>query len=239
MRFKDDADSIKLLADAFEAFMGAVYLDAGIGACRQLLARVPLPEPLRRYRLQSVKEEYRRPTRWRAPPTTATAMATGGDRWATFTKTSATWRCSAPSCSRVDFEACGLKFRHLAAAPAMTHLSFYMETKGGWKPPMDDDGLLMHNQRLEHLGDAALQLASPSLFHYFPEHQEGQLAAARVARQQPDDLRRRRHLRDAPLPAAHDDTMEEGGRAAACSPTASRRSSARSSSTASRSASRR
>ena len=37
VRFKDDVDKyLKLLADAFEAFMGAVYLDAGIGACRQL-----------------------------------------------------------------------------------------------------------------------------------------------------------------------------------------------------------
>ena len=33
VRFKDDVDKyLKLLADAFEAFMGAVYLDADIGA---------------------------------------------------------------------------------------------------------------------------------------------------------------------------------------------------------------
>ena len=42
--FKNDADKhLKLLADAFEAFLGALYLDAGIGACRQLLAKCLYP----------------------------------------------------------------------------------------------------------------------------------------------------------------------------------------------------
>ena len=113
--------------------------------------------------------------------------------------------------SLLDFEtACGLTFRNLGLLrQATTHPSFYMETKGGWKPPMDDDGLPMHNQRLEHLGDAALQLASSEFLFYW-NTKKGNVAAARP-REQPMicDVAAScglHHLRP-------DDTMEEGGRA--------------------------
>ena len=72
VRFKDDVDKyLKLLADAFEAFMGALYLDSGIGACRQLLAKCVYPKcselPLRRYWLQAANEEYSPPDKTARP----------------------------------------------------------------------------------------------------------------------------------------------------------------------------
>ena len=224
VRFKDDVDKyLKLLADAFEAFMGALYLDSGIGACRQLLAKCVYPKcselPLRRYWLQSVKDEY-------SPPDKTARPADDGDgdggadppppgNIHQDERDPAVLRAELQPL--LDFEAaCGLKFRHLGLLrQATTHPSFYMETKGGWKPPMDDDGLPMHNQRLEHLGDAALQLASSEfLFHHFPEHQEGQLSLLRAS------LVNNPMICDVAATCGmhhclryNDDTMEEGGRA--------------------------
>ena len=52
----------KMLADMFEALMGALYLDQGLGACRRLLAWVVFPcradLPLRRSWLHSVTKPY-------------------------------------------------------------------------------------------------------------------------------------------------------------------------------------
>ena len=211
VRFKDDVDKyLKLLADAFEAFMGALYLDSGIGACRQLLAKCVYPKcselPLRRYWLQAANEEYSPPDK--------TARPADGEGEGEGEGESEGESGLQPL---LNFEAaCGFKFRHLGLLrQATTHPSYYMETKGGWKPPVDDDGLPMHNQRLEHLGDAALQLASSEfLFHHFPEHQEGQLSLLRAS------LVNNPMICDVAASCGmhhclryNDDTMEEGGKA--------------------------
>ena len=223
VRFKDDVEKyLKLLADAFEAFMGALYLDSGIGACRQLLAKCVYPKclelPLRRYWLQAANEEYLPPDKTARP-----AEDERGDDGAELPTGNIHKDDRDPEVLRaemqalLDFEAaCGFKFRHLGLLrQATTHPSFYMENKGAWKPPMDDDGLPMHNQRLEHLGDAALQLASSEfLFHHFPEHQEGQLSLLRAT------LVNNPMICDISAACGlhhclryNDDTMEEAGRA--------------------------
>ena len=57
-----------------------------------------------------------------------------------------------------------------------------MEKKGGVTPKPDRDGMFHDNQRLEHLGDAVLQLvASEFVFHKFPEVVEGQMSSIRAA----------------------------------------------------------
>lgn len=226
--FKDDIDKyLKLLADAFEAFMGALYLDSGIGACRQLLAKCVYPKcselPLRRYWLQAANEEYSPPDKTARPAEDEHGDDGGDDGAAEPPAGNILKDDRDPSVLRaelqalLDFEAaCGLKFRHLGLLrQATTHPSFYMENKGAWKPPMDDDGLPMHNQRLEHLGDAALQLASSEfLFHHFPEHQEGQLSLLRAT------LVNNPIICDVAATCGlhhclryNDDTMEEGGKA--------------------------
>ena len=223
VRFKDDVDKyLKLLADAFEAFMGALYLDSGIGACRQLLAKCVYPKclelPLRRYWLQAANEEYSPPDKTARP-----AEDERGDDGAELPTGNIHKDDRDPEVLRaemqalLDFEAaCGFKFRHLGLLrQATTHPSFYMENKGAWKPPMDDDDRPMHNQRLEHLGDAALQLASSEfLFHHFPEHQEGQLSLLRAT------LVNNPMICDVSAACGlhhclryNDDTMEEAGRA--------------------------
>ena len=165
VRFAEDADAyFKLLADGFEAFLGALYLDAGVDACRQLVAKCLYPRcselPLRRFWLRAAKVPY-------VPPDKI-ALEDGGEELEPL----------------LEFQrVSGIQFRHLGLLrQATTHPSFYMARKGAWKPPMDDEGQPMHNQRLEHLGDAALQLAaSDYLFHHFPEHQEGKLSLLRSA----------------------------------------------------------
>ena len=213
VRFKDDVEKyLKLLADAFEAFMGALYLDSGIGACRQLLAKCVYPKcselPLRRYWLQAANEEY-------SPPDKTARPADGEGEGEGEGEDESEGESGLQPL--LDFEAaCGFKFRHLGLLrQATTHPSYYMETKGGWKPPVDDDGLPMHNQRLEHLGDAALQLASTEfLFHHFPEHQEGQpslLRASLVNNPMICDVSAACGLHH--CLRYNDDTMEEAGRA--------------------------
>ena len=62
------------------------------------------------------------------------------------------------------------------------HPSYFMEKKGGVTPKQDRDGMFHDNQRLEHLGDAVLQLvASEFVFHKFPEVVEGQMSSIRAA----------------------------------------------------------
>jgi ribonuclease-3 len=164
-RFREDAHAYcKLLADGFKAFLGALYLDAGVDACRQLVAKCLYPRcselPLRRFWLRATKVPY-------VPPD-KTAPEDGGEELEPL----------------LEFQrASGIQFRHLGLLrQATTHPSFYMESVGGTMPPMDDEGQPMHNQRLEHLGDAALQLvASDYVFHHFPEHQEGKLSLLRSA----------------------------------------------------------
>lgn len=218
--FKNDADKhLKLLADAFEAFLGALYLDAGIGACRQLLAKCLYPKcsdlPLRRFWLESVQCAYSPPDKIARPSGDDGTDPPPSGNIRQDTRDPDVLRAELQPL--LDFEtACGLTFRNLGLLrQATTHPSFYMETKGGWKPPMDDDGLPMHNQRLEHLGDAALQLASSEfLFHYFPEHQEGQLSLLRAS------LVNNPMICDVAASCGlhhclryNDDTMQEGGRA--------------------------
>ena len=65
--------------------------------------------------------------------------------------------------------------QHSAAQPsplstehlqAFSHPSYFTERKGFVPPPPGPSGLPLHNQRLEWLGDAVLQLAATDfLFH--------------------------------------------------------------------------
>jgi ribonuclease-3 len=68
----------------------------------------------------------------------------------------------------------GIQFQNEALLyEALTHRS-YLNEKPGWKYP--------HNERLEFLGDAVIELAvSESLFIKFPKFPEGQMTVVRAA----------------------------------------------------------
>lgn len=68
----------------------------------------------------------------------------------------------------------GLKFKNVALLKeALTHRS-YLNEHPNWSLP--------HNERLEYLGDAVLELAvSEELFKKFPNYPEGQLTVLRAA----------------------------------------------------------
>jgi len=68
----------------------------------------------------------------------------------------------------------GIKFKDKnLLREALTHRS-YLNENPSWSTP--------HNERLEFLGDAVLELASTeNLFHLFPQYSEGQLTSLRAA----------------------------------------------------------
>ena len=166
VRLVDDVvEYDKMLADCFEAFFGAVYLDQGLGACRAVLAKCIFWSaselPLRRLWLHACEAPYR------APVPLKRRSAESGDTE------------QAPL--RAFEQATGLRFKQLGLLnQAFTHPSAFTDRQDYVRPPPLPDGSVRHNQRLEHLGDAVLQLASSDyLFHYFPEHREGQLSMLR------------------------------------------------------------
>lgn len=69
--------------------------------------------------------------------------------------------------------ALGVKFNNLNyLQQALTHTSYANESKGN----------IVHNERLEFLGDAVLELASSTyLYQYFPRMPEGQLTKTRAS----------------------------------------------------------
>lgn len=69
--------------------------------------------------------------------------------------------------------ALGVKFKNIALLnQALTHTSYANEFKG----------VIFHNERLEFLGDAVLELASSTyLFQHFPQMPEGELTKARAS----------------------------------------------------------
>eukprot|EP00908_Phaeocystis_cordata_P004351 Transcript_14737.p2 GENE.Transcript_14737~~Transcript_14737.p2 ORF type:complete len:446 (-),score=153.91 Transcript_14737:1909-3246(-) len=160
----DPLEAEKVVADCFEAFFGALYLDQGLGACRALLSKCifwTVSElPLRRCWLLATSQPYKPPEtmpRRRNDPEQAQLHA---------------------------FEAAtGLRFGQLGLLrQAFTHPSYFTDRKDFVQPPPLPCGGPRHNQRLEYLGDAVLQLASSDfLFHVFPEHQEGQLSMLRAS----------------------------------------------------------
>ena len=155
----------KVLADTFEALAGALYLDRGLTAVRNLVAQCLFPGradvPLRRLWLQSVREAY-------VPPDPR-ERDEESDEHAPF----------------LQFEAStGLRFAHFGLLiQAFTHPSYYQPRQGYTVPSIaPGQKFLPHNQRLEFLGDAVLQLLSADyLFHCFPEHQEDHLSSLRNA----------------------------------------------------------
>jgi len=161
----EDAEaSDHLLADVMEAFIGAVYLDQGLEACRKLLAKCIYPTrsdlPLRRCWMHATSVEH-------VPAATLERRADTEEQRALL-----------------HFErVTGLRFRSFGLLQqAFTHPSFYVERRGFLPPPAGPNGAPLHNQRLEWLGDAVLKLAaSDYLFHHFPDHQEGQLTLLRDA----------------------------------------------------------
>ena len=159
-----------MLADMFEAFIGAIYLDKGLGLgpCRRLFAQVLFPRradlPLRRCWLQVAEQVYVEPD-----------PATQPDQ--------ADPLISASDSALLEFQrATSLRFSRFGLLrQAFTHPSFFLP-RAGFSPPPKPPGCREHphNQRLEFLGDALLQLASSDfLVHHFPEHQEGPLSLLR------------------------------------------------------------
>ncbi len=71
-------------------------------------------------------------------------------------------------------EKIGIRFNNLdLLKEALTHRS-YLNERPSWPVP--------HNERLEYLGDAVLELAvSEKLFHRYPDFPEGQLTVVRAA----------------------------------------------------------
>ena len=163
----DPAEADKLLADCFEAFFGALYLDQGLGVCRAVLAKClfwhAAELPLRRCWLRAAQQPYVAPepmARRRQDPKQAQLRS---------------------------FEAAtGLQLAQLGLLrQAFTHPSHFTQSNhrdadaGAATLP---DGSPRHNQRLENLGDAVLQLASSDfLFRHFPAHQEHALSLLRSA----------------------------------------------------------
>ena len=70
-------------------------------------------------------------------------------------------------------EKLGVKFNDLSLLQqALTHTSYANESKGN----------IVHNERLEFLGDAVLELASSTyLYQHFPNMPEGQLTKIRAS----------------------------------------------------------
>ena len=110
-------------------------------------------------------------------------------------------------------EASGIKFRHFGLLrQAFTHPSFFHNV-----PLPHSQKSHPHNQRLEHLGDAVLQLASADyLFHVFPEHREGHLTQLRrslVNNAKLCDIAATCGMSDCLRYSSNDSTMDAPGRA--------------------------
>ena len=153
----------KLLADTFQAFFGAIYLDRGLGPCRNLFAQVLFSRrselPLRRCWLQVAEQPYEEPD-------PAERSLDDPEQTALLQFESST---------SIVFRRFGL------LRQAFTHQSYFTNHPASTVFfPSEREGKGPHNQRLEFLGDALLKLASTDyLYHQFPEQQENQLSVLR------------------------------------------------------------
>lgn len=165
--------------ECLESFFGAIYLDRGLGPCRSLLARLVFPLardlPLRRAWLAAARRPY-------SPPDTAPRDPEAEE----------------DAAMAAFEEASGIKFRHFGLLrQAFTHPSVYHAVVApglgtGWHPsarvPLGHGAVAggvdprLHNQRLEWLGDALLNLAACDFaLHYFPESHEEPVTLLRTA----------------------------------------------------------
>lgn len=178
--YADATDKRERLAmECLESFFGAIYLDRGLGPCRSLLARLVFPLardlPLRRAWLAAARRPY-------SPPDTAPRDPEAEE----------------DAAMAAFEEASGIKFRHFGLLrQAFTHPSVYHAVVApglgtGWHPsarvPLGHGAVAggvdprLHNQRLEWLGDALLNLAACDFaLHYFPESHEEPVTLLRTA----------------------------------------------------------
>jgi len=182
--FRDCPKEItRLVVGAMEGLMAALYLDQGLGACRKLLARLLFPcaadLPLRRAWLAAACRPAPTPDATPAAPATSEHDA----RLLAFQ------------------EQTGMRFRSFGLLrQALTHPSFFhtVETPAigtGWAPSARvcpgaasaaqlRGGVdpRLHNQRLEWLGDALLNLAAIDyVLHHYPEDHEHPVQLLRTA----------------------------------------------------------
>ena len=184
----------RMLADTFEAFIGAVYLDKGLTAVRNLFAQVVFPRradlPLRRCWLQAIEQPYSEPDPLKRDEEDAEHKEL----------------IAFENATSLHFERFGL------LRQAFTHPSFFHNV-----PLPHGQKSHPHNQRLEHLGDAVLQLASADyLFHVFPEHREGHLTQLRrslVNNAKLCDIAATCGMSDCLRYSSNDSTMDAPGRA--------------------------
>ncbi|CAJ0581602.1 unnamed protein product, partial [Mesorhabditis spiculigera] len=148
-----EADMKHAMANAFEAFMAAVFLDGGVEHCDRIYAKVMFAQdPVILERWVNYPEH---PLKVEHPETDRHLIQT------------------IPTLQKLaEFEEkSGFHFQHIRLlAKAFTRRNVPMNdlTRG-------------HNQRLEFLGDSVLQLiVSDFLYKHFPSHQEGHLSLLRT-----------------------------------------------------------
>lgn len=148
-----EADLRHAMANAFEALMAAVFLDAGLEECDRIFGKALF------------KNEPHLLEIWNQLPEHPLKRTNSyGDRHLVE---------SVPCLKLLsEFERCiGIRFKHirlLAKAFTRRNVPFNFLTLG-------------HNQRLEFLGDTVLQLiVSEYLYKHFPYHQEGHLSLLRT-----------------------------------------------------------